>query len=180
MSPFRHLQNPKAWKEKINSSLFLGAESLSISKSCQSSAWPKSSFRFSVPSYGKTWMNFLANPNLNEYVSTLVCNDHIPRPYHLILSASAFICSLFVLFAPTLSCVWLFVTPWTVAHQTPLSMGFPRQEYWSGLLFPPPGDLPDPRIKPTLFCISCTGRQVFYQVNHQWSPILFSTRSQIF
>ena len=39
-----------------------------------------------------------------------------------------------------------FVTPWTVAH---LSMGFPRQEYWSELPFPSPGDLPDPRIKPT-------------------------------
>ena len=39
--------------------------------------------------------------------------------------------------------------PWTVACQTPLSMGFPRQEYWSELLCPPPGDLPDPRIEPT-------------------------------
>ena len=39
------------------------------------------------------------------------------------------------------------VTPWTVAHQTPLSMGFSRQEYWSGLLCPPPGDLPDPGIE---------------------------------
>ena len=38
-------------------------------------------------------------------------------------------------------------TPWTVAHQAPLSMGFSRQEYWSGLPFPPPGDLPDPGIK---------------------------------
>ena len=38
--------------------------------------------------------------------------------------------------------------PWTVAHQAPPFMGFPRQEYWSGLQFPPPGDLPDPRIKP--------------------------------
>ena len=37
--------------------------------------------------------------------------------------------------------------PWTVAHQSLLSMGSPRQEYWSGLPFPPPGDLPDPRIK---------------------------------
>ena len=36
------------------------------------------------------------------------------------------------------------VTPWTVAHQAPLSTGFPRQEYWSGLPFPPLGDLPDP------------------------------------
>ena len=43
-----------------------------------------------------------------------------------------------------LSCVRLFATPWTIARQAPLSMGFPRQEYWSGLLFAPPGDLPDP------------------------------------
>ena len=38
--------------------------------------------------------------------------------------------------------------PWTVACQGPLSMGFPREEYWSGLPFPSPGDLPDPGIKP--------------------------------
>ena len=48
-----------------------------------------------------------------------------------------------------LSCIWLFVTPWTVAHQAPLFMGFSRQECWSGLPFPPPGNLPDPGIKPT-------------------------------
>ena len=41
-----------------------------------------------------------------------------------------------------------FATPWTVAHQAPLSTGFPRQEYWSGLPFPSPGDLPDPGIEP--------------------------------
>ena len=46
------------------------------------------------------------------------------------------------------SCLTL-VTPWTVAYQAPLSMGFTRQEYWSGLPFPPPGDLPDPRIEST-------------------------------
>ena len=40
------------------------------------------------------------------------------------------------------------VTSWTVARQAPLSMGFPRQEYWSGLPFPSPGDLPDPGVKP--------------------------------
>ena len=44
--------------------------------------------------------------------------------------------------------VWLFATLWTAAHQAPLSMGFSRQEYWSGLPCPPPGDLPDPGIKP--------------------------------
>ena len=43
--------------------------------------------------------------------------------------------------------VRLFVTPWTVAHQAPLSMGFFRQEYWSGLPFPPPGGLPDPGVE---------------------------------
>ena len=48
----------------------------------------------------------------------------------------------------TLSRVPLFVTPWTVAYQAPLSMGFSRQEYWSGLPFPSPGDLPDPGIEP--------------------------------
>ena len=42
----------------------------------------------------------------------------------------------------------LFVTPWTAARQAPLSMGFSRQEYSSGLPFPPPGDLPDPGIEP--------------------------------
>ena len=44
--------------------------------------------------------------------------------------------------------VQFFATPWTVAHQAPLSIGFPKQEYWSGLPFPSPEDLPDPRIKP--------------------------------
>ena len=44
--------------------------------------------------------------------------------------------------------VGLFVTPWTVAHQAPLSMGFSRQEYWSGLPFPSSGDLPNPGFEP--------------------------------
>ena len=47
-----------------------------------------------------------------------------------------------------LSCVWLFAIPWTVVYQAPLSMEFSRQEYWSGLPFPSPGELPDPGIKP--------------------------------
>ena len=47
-----------------------------------------------------------------------------------------------------LSHVRLLVTPWTVAHQAPPSMGFSRQEYWSGLPLPFPGDLPNPGIKP--------------------------------
>ena len=47
-----------------------------------------------------------------------------------------------------LSRVQLFATPWTVAYQAPPSMGFSRQEYWSGLPFPSPGDLPNPGIEP--------------------------------
>ena len=48
----------------------------------------------------------------------------------------------------SLSRVRLSATPWTVAYQAPLSMGFSRQEYWSGLPFPSPGDLPNPGIEP--------------------------------
>ena len=48
----------------------------------------------------------------------------------------------------SLSRVRLFATPWTVAYQAPPSMGFSRQEYWSGLPFPSPGDLPDPGVEP--------------------------------
>ena len=50
--------------------------------------------------------------------------------------------------ACVLSCIRLFAIPWTVALQALLSLGFPRQEYWSGLTFPPPGDLPNPGIEP--------------------------------
>ena len=55
-------------------------------------------------------------------------------------------CVVFGLLVAT-SCLTL-VTPWAVAHQAPLSLGFSKQEYWSGLPFPSPGDLPDPGIKP--------------------------------
>ena len=61
--------------------------------------------------------------------------------------------------AQLLSCVWLFGTPWTVALQAPLSMEFPRQEYWSRLPCPSPGDLPNPGIKPASFVSpALTGR----------------------
>ena len=66
-----------------------------------------------------------------------------------------------------LSCVWLFATPWTVAYQAPPSMGFSRQEYWSGLPFPSPGDLPDPRTGPGLQ--DC--RQTLYCLRHHGSHL---------
>ena len=65
----------------------------------------------------------------------------------------------------SLSHVRLFATPWTRTYQAPLSMGFSRQEYWSGLSFPSPGDLPDPAIEPrSLHC-----RQTLYHLSHQGS-----------
>ena len=58
-----------------------------------------------------------------------------------------------------LSHLWLFATPWTVTRQAPLSMGVSKQEYWSGLTFPTPGDLPDPGIEPeSLTSPSLVGR----------------------
>ena len=59
------------------------------------------------------------------------------------------------------------VTPFTVARQAPLSMGFSRQKYWSGLPFPSPGDLPRPRDGTF---VSCIGRQILYCLRHQGSP----------
>ena len=66
------------------------------------------------------------------------------------------------------------VTPWTVAHQAPLSMGFSGQEYWSGLPFPSPGDLPDPGIKPRyLHC-----RLILYQLSCEGGPLSREDRSK--
>ena len=59
-------------------------------------------------------------------LSNIICNGNMCMPSH----------------------VRLFATPWTVAHKAPLSMGFPRQEYWNVLPFPPPGHLPNPGIEP--------------------------------
>ena len=63
--------------------------------------------------------------------------------------------------------VQLFATLWTVAHQAPLSTGFSRQEYWSGLPFPSPGDLPDPGIEPTSF-MPLTLAGGFFTTNTTW------------
>ena len=58
-------------------------------------------------------------------------------------------------------------SPWTVAHQAPLSMGFSRQEYWSGSPFPPPGDLPNPGIEP-LSVISPALAGGFFTTSAAW------------
>ena len=61
----------------------------------------------------------------------------------------------------SLSHVQLFGTPWTAAHQASLSMEFSRQEYWSGLPCPPPGDLPDPGVEPTSLMSSASAGGFF-------------------
>ena len=58
--------------------------------------------------------------------------------------------------------VRLCATPWTVAHQAPLSVGFSRREYWSGLPCTPPGNLPYPGMEPSPSYISCLGRWALY------------------
>ena len=69
--------------------------------------------------------------------------------------------------AKSLSHVWLCANLWTTAHQVPLSMRFSRQEYWSGLQCPPPGDLPNPGIKPTsLTSPALAGR--FFTTSTTW------------
>ena len=74
--------------------------------------------------------------------------------------------------------VWLSVTPWTVAHQAPLSMGFSRQEYWSGLPCPPPGDLPDSGIEPeSLMSPALAGR--FFTTSATWEAHNTHNRPQI-
>ena len=61
--------------------------------------------------------------------------------------------------------VQFFATPWTVSHPAPLSMRFSRQEYWSGLSCPPPGDLPHPRMEPTFSHVYWIDKQIVY---HTW------------
>ena len=60
----------------------------------------------------------------------------------------------------------LFVTPWTVAHQAPLSMEFHKKEYWSGVPFPTPEDLPNPGIKLVFFASSVLVGRFFTAVPH--------------
>ena len=70
--------------------------------------------------------------------------------------------------------------PWTIARQDPLSMEFSRQEYWSHLSFPPPGDFPHPGIE-TVSCISCAGRQILYHCATWEAPTVapFHTNSTL-
>ena len=65
--------------------------------------------------------------------------------------------------------VRLFAIPWTVAHQAPLSMGFSRQEYWSGLPFPSPGALQDPGIEPMSLMLPTLAGGFFTTISTMWT-----------
>ena len=73
-----------------------------------------------------------------------------------------------------LSCVWLSATPWTIHRQAPLSVGFPRQEYWSGFPFPSPGDPPNPGTEPSVFPALQADSLL---LSHKGSPIVSSERA---
>ena len=93
-----------------------------------------------------------------------------------VLNSRVFIsCTLYYPYACMLSCfncVWLCVTLRSIAWQPPLSMGFSRQEYWSELPCPPPGDLPDPGIEPgSLTSPGLAGR--FFTTNTTWEAHIF-------
>ena len=87
-------------------------------------------------------------PFLDFQVATCHLLLTLPMPFVQLAGRGTSVAYKVALAVESLSHVWLFVTPWTVTHQAPLSMGFSRQEYWSGLPFLPPGDLPNPGIEP--------------------------------
>ena len=87
--------------------------------------------------------------------------------------------SLLLLLLSHFSHVWLFAILWTEAHQAPLSMGFFRQEYQSGLPCPPPGNLPNPGIKPTSLTSPALAGMFFTTRAHLGSPLLYPHPDEI-
>ena len=102
----------------------------------------------------------MLNPQVSKCWLLLASFYCSPLPQPQSSSSSTFTLQTYLL--SHFSRVQFFATPWTVAHQAPLFMGFSRQEYWSGLPCPPPGDLPDPGIELNISHITCIGRWVFF------------------
>ena len=101
-----------------------------------------------------------SRPDTYHLTYCLKCIHHLKAPQSRGVCAHAHMYSL--------SYVRFIVAPWTGAHQAPLPIEFSRQEYWSGVPFPPPEDLPDPRTKP-VFCI---GRQILHHESRSGSPCI--------
>ena len=101
--------------------------------------------------YSKGIFSFLNLILSNDYKFTKKCKERSRKVLWTLPPVSPNVSILYISYivlVKSLSRVRLFVTTWTVAHQAPPSMEFSRQEYWSGLPFPSPGDLPNPGIEP--------------------------------
>ena len=109
---------------------------------------------------------------------TKTTNCHRPWTFEVICQESKSIVQGFLQneWVKSLSRVRLFATPWTIAYQASPSMGFSRQEYWNGLPFPSPGDLPDPGIKPALEADALTSEHpgVFLRTYSEWYLMLYT------
>ena len=134
-----------------------------------------------LPFTGPMFWEFLSFPELSYVPSTwrfFFSHNHcfllsgssnclVHSVGYTLLSYLQWSVSLHVCVLSHFSHVQLFATAWTLAHRAPLSMGFSRHGYWSGLPCPPPGDLPDPGIKP-ISQVSCIGQWVLYPTSATW------------
>ena len=119
---------------------------------------------------GHDWSNLAAAAYTYTYL-------HLPIPHIPIHSSASMDLSNCGSCSPLCACVlsrfshvWLFMTLCSVAHQDPLSKGFSRQEYCSGLPCPPPGDLPDPEIELLSLYLFCTSRR-FFTTSTTWEAL---------
>ena len=99
---------------------------------------------------------------IGEYVHVCMCvYIYIYTIYSYVLHIYTHTYTYIFVLLSCFSCVWLFVTLWTIACQASLSLEFSRQEYWSGLSCPPPGDLPKPGIEPVSLTSPALAGQFF-------------------
>ena len=139
-------QTREMYKSVCNEESSDNKEYLTLSESLIVRAW------MAFPRWTKAWWQHLEGVLMLEMeclllpFTLLFSWKRITSVHHFDLSLDYV--SEWVEWVKLLSRVWLFVTPWIVAYQAPPSMMFSRQEYWSGLPFPSPGDLPNPGIEP--------------------------------
>ena len=118
---------------------------------------------------------------VHEWEVSCYCVKPLRLQSFFVTAASTILTNIYSLYrtcVQSLSCVQLFVTLWTIAHKVPLSMGFSQQEYWSGLSFPPLGNMPNPEIEPTSFALAAG----FFTTDPPGKPekkhIIFQLRSK--
>ena len=125
------------------------------------------------------WTNSIDNNSILQYYSLL--NSYYEQVLFQVLYLFYLILTiiLFNVNVKSLSHVRLFATPWTVAYQAPLSMGFSRQQYWSGLPFLSPRDLPNPGIEPGSPALQTDalpseppGKSNLFQVDHYYESVM--------